>query len=162
MILVQSWHRLLVSDTVCISNGKYQEKLLDVKVLQRDKCDDSENLQSSDGQLRYKQIVSTLMWIDRPDARCRIGRAAQRLGKARQCDVANFGVLQCIIWQKLQSHVEPVEFPCDICNRAPDQSVLTCVDDDWAGGPDRCSTSGGTAWVKDSEQWYSVWLTLRK
>ena len=40
------------------------------------------------------------------------------------------GVLRYMIGQKLQSDVEPVEFPCDTCKKAPAQSVHTHVDAD--------------------------------
>ena len=46
-------------------------------------------IQKFRSQRRYIQIVGKSMWGDRFDIRCCIGRAAQRLGKARQCDMAN-------------------------------------------------------------------------
>ena len=67
-----------------------------------------------------------------------------------------------MIGQKLQSHVEPLEFPCDTCNKASDQSVLTDVNADWAVqivAAHRCSNS---CWVKDAGQWYPVGFTSRK
>ena len=46
-------------------------------------------IQKFRSQSRYRQIVGKSMWVDRLDIRCCVGRAAQRLGKARQCDMAN-------------------------------------------------------------------------
>ena len=41
----------------------------------------------------------------------------------------------------------------------PTKGLLTHVDGDLAGGSDRCSASGGAAWVKDARNWYHVWFT---
>ena len=47
-------------------------------------------------------------------------------------------------------------------NRAPDGSVLTYGDADWAGDTDRFSVSGTASWVKGRFGWYPITASSKK
>ena len=53
-------------------------------------------------------------------------------------------------------NVQPMSFNLEAVKRAPEGSVLTYGDADWAGDADRSSVSGTASWAKGRFGWYPI------
>ena len=103
--------------------------------------DEKETLASEQGA--HRQLVGKLLWIDRADLPCAVGKASSSLGRASDTDMRNItSMLRYLRGKPGIMTVRPTTLNVEAVKRAPVGSELTYGDLDWAGDVDRLSVSG--------------------
>ena len=111
----------------------------------------------------YRQHVGKLLWIDRPDLRCAMGKASSSLGRVSDTDMRNIkSSLQYFCANPGIMTVRPTTLNLEAVKRAPVGSVLTYGDTDWAGDADRSSVAGAASWLRGKLGWYPITASSRK
>ena len=111
----------------------------------------------------YRQPAGKLLWIDRTDLRCAMGKASSRLERASDTDMRNIkSILRYLRGTPGIKTVRPTTLNLEAVKRAPVVSVLTHGDSDWAGDAHRFSVSGTASWLRGKLGWYQITASGRK
>ena len=97
----------------------------------------------------HRQLVGRLLWIDRAELPCAVGKASSSLGRASDTDMRNItSILRYLRGNLGIMRVRPTTLNVEAGKRAPVGSELTYGDLDWAGDVDRLSVSGTASWLR--------------
>ena len=111
--------------------------------LRWERCETDEKAMLASKQRVYRQLVGQLLWIDRADLRCAMGKASSSLGRASDPGMRNIKlILRYLSGNPGIMTVRPTLFNLEAVKRALVGSVLTYGDSDRAGDADRFSVSG--------------------
>ena len=110
----------------------------------------------------YRQHVGKLLWVDRVDRRCAVGKASSILGRASDTDMMNIKSMLRDLRGNPGIMTRPTTLNLDAARRALVGSVLTYGNSDWAGDDDLSSVSGAGSWLRGKLGWYPITASGRK
>ena len=130
--------------------------------LRWDRRETDEKEMPASEQRVYRQLVGKLLWVDRADLHCAMGKASSTLGRASDTDMRNIkSILRYLRGNPGIMTVRPTTLNLEAAGRAPVGSVLTYGDSDWAGDADRFSVSGAASWLRGKLGWYPIIASSR-
>ena len=102
-------------------------------------------------------LLEKLLWIDRVDWRCAVGKASSSLGRASDTDMMNIkSMLRYLRGNPGIMTVRPTTLNLEAARRALVGLVLTYGDSDWAGDADRFSKSGAALRLRGKLGWCPI------
>ena len=108
---------------------------------ERREKDEKEMLASEESV--YRQLLGKLLWIDRAELRCAMGKASSSLGRASDADVRNIqSILRYFRGNAGIMTVGSTTLDLELAKRVPEGSVLTYGDSVLAADADRFTVSG--------------------
>ena len=109
-------------------------------------------------------LLEKLLWIDRVDWRCAMGKASSSLWTWRRHGHDEYHINVVIPpWKPWNHDSAADDTQSGSCEKSSCVgSVLTYGDSDWAGDADRFSKSGAATWLRGELGWYPIKASGRK
>ena len=131
-----------------------------------EKPDDNDATLDESGQRRRRQLLGTLLWLDRPDIKNAVCQLSTHVGTATTRDEIDIKrLLRYLIGNLACNMIVGCNLDVPGLAGIPQGSVVVMTDADWAGDVKyRRSNSGIAVWVKGSVEntWYPVYVSSEK